>query len=155
MGPQMIESREKERRFWAKGQTESGNELRIRWEKRLQIYFPVLPLTSVWSLFLSDGEVVPNIILNVQPGTNHLGPEDFELMLEEVTEMCHNVSRSCNFSFWIVFQIHLQSKVTLLFSFSLLQQLLLSNQVEMHIYAEYFKVLFWKFSSIPSSHWEH
>lgn len=38
------------------------------------------------SLFLSDGEVAPNIILNVQHGTNHLGPEDLELMLEEVTQ---------------------------------------------------------------------
>ncbi|KAF3841887.1 hypothetical protein F7725_023838 [Dissostichus mawsoni] len=25
----------------------------------------------------------PNIVLNIQPGENHLGPEDFELMLEE------------------------------------------------------------------------
>ncbi|XP_074501609.1 prolyl endopeptidase-like isoform X2 [Sebastes fasciatus] len=25
----------------------------------------------------------PNVVLNIQPGANHLGPEDFELMLEE------------------------------------------------------------------------
>ncbi|XP_038592764.1 prolyl endopeptidase-like isoform X1 [Micropterus salmoides] len=31
----------------------------------------------------SECEPVPNIVLNIQPGANHLGPEDFDLMLEE------------------------------------------------------------------------
>ncbi|XP_034093995.1 prolyl endopeptidase-like [Gymnodraco acuticeps] len=31
----------------------------------------------------SEYEPAPNIVLNIQPGENHLGPEDFELMLEE------------------------------------------------------------------------
>ncbi|XP_070772699.1 prolyl endopeptidase-like [Enoplosus armatus] len=31
----------------------------------------------------SECEPAPNIVLNIQPGANHLGPEDFELMLEE------------------------------------------------------------------------
>ncbi|XP_047458663.1 prolyl endopeptidase-like [Mugil cephalus] len=31
----------------------------------------------------SEHETAPNIVLNIQPGANHLGPEDFELMLEE------------------------------------------------------------------------
>ncbi|KAE8280850.1 Prolyl endopeptidase-like [Larimichthys crocea] len=31
----------------------------------------------------SESEPAPNIVLNIQPGANHLGPEDFELMLEE------------------------------------------------------------------------
>ncbi|XP_035519595.1 prolyl endopeptidase-like [Morone saxatilis] len=31
----------------------------------------------------SECEPAPNIVLNIQSGANHLGPEDFELMLEE------------------------------------------------------------------------
>ncbi|KAM7385362.1 hypothetical protein PAMP_001449 [Pampus punctatissimus] len=31
----------------------------------------------------SECKPAPNIVLNIQPGANHLGPEDFELMLEE------------------------------------------------------------------------
>ncbi|XP_028458530.1 prolyl endopeptidase-like isoform X2 [Perca flavescens] len=31
----------------------------------------------------SECEPAPNIVLNIQPGANHLGPEDLELMLEE------------------------------------------------------------------------
>nr|XP_033468779.1 prolyl endopeptidase-like [Epinephelus lanceolatus] len=31
----------------------------------------------------SERETAPNVVLNIQPGANHLGPEDFELMLEE------------------------------------------------------------------------
>ncbi|KAI3363378.1 hypothetical protein L3Q82_011996, partial [Scortum barcoo] len=31
----------------------------------------------------SDSEPAPNIVLNIQPGANHNGPEDFEMMLEE------------------------------------------------------------------------
>ncbi|XP_060943685.1 prolyl endopeptidase-like isoform X2 [Limanda limanda] len=31
----------------------------------------------------SGCEPAPNIVLNIQPGANHLGPDDFELMLEE------------------------------------------------------------------------
>uniref|UniRef100_A0A7N6B7Y3 Prolyl endopeptidase n=1 Tax=Anabas testudineus TaxID=64144 RepID=A0A7N6B7Y3_ANATE len=32
----------------------------------------------------SECEKAPNIVLNIQPGANHFGPSDFELMLEEV-----------------------------------------------------------------------
>ncbi|XP_061600921.1 prolyl endopeptidase-like isoform X2 [Cololabis saira] len=32
---------------------------------------------------ISDHKPAPNIVLNIQPGENHLGPEDFEQMLEE------------------------------------------------------------------------
>ncbi|XP_042357627.1 prolyl endopeptidase-like [Plectropomus leopardus] len=31
----------------------------------------------------SENEPTPNTVLNIQPGSNHLGPEDFELMLDE------------------------------------------------------------------------
>ncbi|XP_070697693.1 prolyl endopeptidase-like [Pempheris klunzingeri] len=31
----------------------------------------------------SESEPAPNIVLNIQPGTDHFGPEDFEFMLEE------------------------------------------------------------------------
>ncbi|XP_059215020.1 prolyl endopeptidase-like isoform X2 [Centropristis striata] len=31
----------------------------------------------------SECEPAPNVVLNIQPGANHLGPEDFEQMLEE------------------------------------------------------------------------
>ncbi|XP_028324862.1 prolyl endopeptidase-like isoform X2 [Gouania willdenowi] len=31
----------------------------------------------------SDCDLAPNVVLNIQPGSNHLGPEDFELMLDE------------------------------------------------------------------------
>lgn len=40
-------------------------------------------LTSVL-LSHPEHEPAPNIVLNVQPEANHSGPEDFELMLEEV-----------------------------------------------------------------------
>ncbi|XP_034754363.1 prolyl endopeptidase-like [Etheostoma cragini] len=48
------------------------------------IFSPILPLTadSVF-LVLLECEPAPNIVLNIQPGSNHLGPEDLELMLEE------------------------------------------------------------------------
>ncbi|KAM3863381.1 prolyl endopeptidase-like [Diretmus argenteus] len=32
---------------------------------------------------VSECEPAPNVVLNIQPGANHFGPEDFELMLEE------------------------------------------------------------------------
>lgn len=90
MGPQMIESRIRRER--ARKEKILGKWTNREWERAQnkmrgmsQIDFPILPLTCLSAfLFLSEGEVVPNIILNVQPGTNHLGPEDFELMLEEV-----------------------------------------------------------------------
>uniref|UniRef100_A0A3P8RV63 Prolyl endopeptidase n=1 Tax=Amphiprion percula TaxID=161767 RepID=A0A3P8RV63_AMPPE len=36
-------------------------------------------------------EPAPNIVLNIQPGANHLGPEDFEQLLEEVRNPPINV----------------------------------------------------------------
>lgn len=45
-----------------------------------------LLLSLSFFLFLVDYETAPNVVLNIQHGANHLGPEDFELMLEEVTD---------------------------------------------------------------------
>lgn len=40
-------------------------------------------LTSTCYLLL-EREPASNIVLNIQPGANHLGPEDFGLMLDQV-----------------------------------------------------------------------
>ncbi|XP_040034180.2 prolyl endopeptidase-like [Gasterosteus aculeatus] len=44
-------------------------------KKALRTHFTMSPET--------ESEPAPNVVLNVQPGANHHGPEDFELMLEE------------------------------------------------------------------------
>ncbi|XP_067466635.1 prolyl endopeptidase-like isoform X1 [Thunnus thynnus] len=44
-------------------------------KKAIHTYFTIKPK--------SECEPAPNIVLNIQPGANHLGPEDFKLMLEE------------------------------------------------------------------------
>uniref|UniRef100_A0A673BAS0 Prolyl endopeptidase n=1 Tax=Sphaeramia orbicularis TaxID=375764 RepID=A0A673BAS0_9TELE len=36
---------------------------------------------------ISESERAPNIVLNVRPGANHLGPEDFDVMVEEVKQL--------------------------------------------------------------------
>uniref|UniRef100_UPI0009B306A4 prolyl endopeptidase-like n=1 Tax=Monopterus albus TaxID=43700 RepID=UPI0009B306A4 len=44
-------------------------------KKAIHTHFTVNPKTEC--------EPAPNIVLNIQPGANHSGPEDFELMLDE------------------------------------------------------------------------
>uniref|UniRef100_UPI003AAD8D24 prolyl endopeptidase-like n=1 Tax=Centroberyx gerrardi TaxID=166262 RepID=UPI003AAD8D24 len=44
-------------------------------KKAIHTHFTIHPV--------KECEPAPNVVLNVQPGANHLGPEDFELMLEE------------------------------------------------------------------------
>ncbi|XP_076600019.1 prolyl endopeptidase-like isoform X2 [Chaetodon auriga] len=46
-----------------------------RLRKAIHTYFTMKPKP--------ERELAPNIVLNIQSGANHLGPEDFELMLEE------------------------------------------------------------------------
>lgn len=41
-------------------------------------------LTPTCYYFLLEHEPVTSVVLNIQCGANHLGPEDFQLMLEEV-----------------------------------------------------------------------
>lgn len=37
--------------------------------------------------FLLEHEPASSLVLNIQCGANHLGPEDFQLMLEEVVTL--------------------------------------------------------------------
>lgn len=48
------------------------------------VFCPYLALESLCVRLILECKPAPNIALNIQPGANHLGTEDFELMLEEV-----------------------------------------------------------------------
>lgn len=45
---------------------------------------PKSALSPTCCYFLLEREPASNVVLNIQSGANHLGPEDFRLMLEEV-----------------------------------------------------------------------
>lgn len=44
-------------------------------------------LTPMCCYFLLEHEPASSLVLNIQCGANHLGPEDFQLMLEEVVTL--------------------------------------------------------------------
>lgn len=46
-------------------------------------------LTTIFVLVFQESAQKPNVVLNIQPGANHLGQEDFDLMVNEV--MMHAV----------------------------------------------------------------
>lgn len=56
------------------------------------LHLPQSPFDLCLSVLLRllEYEPVPNIVLNIQPGANHLGPEDFEEILQEVTHSPSN-----------------------------------------------------------------
>ncbi|XP_071336257.1 prolyl endopeptidase-like isoform X2 [Trachinotus anak] len=51
-------------------------------KKAIHTHFTLNPRTEY--------KPAPNIVLNLQPGANHLGPEDFEVMLEELSTAVKN-----------------------------------------------------------------
>lgn len=45
----------------------------------------------------------PNIVMNIRPGANHHGPEDLELILEEVNEFSWNCKGLKRISIFILY----------------------------------------------------
>lgn len=75
--------REGEQRQWAYNKIREMSERKFETFEIFFSHHSAIDLCLYVFLVLLECEPAPNIVLNIQPGANHLGPEDFELMLEE------------------------------------------------------------------------
>lgn len=57
---------------------------RGRAENSMRSKHSISALTPTCCYFLLEWEPASSVVLNIQCGANHQGPEDFQLMLEEV-----------------------------------------------------------------------
>ena len=78
-------------KIWGNRTERDGQQRKKTKNEKINVSEEVLKIRDLcfdlWLLILlglSGCEPAPNIVLNLQPGANHLGPDDFELMLDEV-----------------------------------------------------------------------